>query len=306
MQMTLEEVYADLKKLCKLAKREDNLIIMGDWNAIVGEGAVDQEVDAFELGTRNERGDRLVDFCKQHDMTIHNTFQNIHCRKRYTWKMPGDIKRYWGRGSGIKYIDAKHIQALTLYILHQQKIKIKPLPSDTTEDKWNKIKDAIHDAASNTLKRNSPEPRKPWINDNIIRDIEERRKYKNDKDNHGIRRYKEFKNKINIEATFAREKWLEGKKTKLKSRIRVVDGNLILDNDKIATRWKQYLDAPGIPERRSLNNNNNPDILGEVILRDEFNKTLNLMKTGKAADIDDIAIELIQNACTRRAIQISE
>jgi len=27
----------------------------------------------FGLGTRNERGDRLVDFCKQHDMTITNT-----------------------------------------------------------------------------------------------------------------------------------------------------------------------------------------------------------------------------------------
>ncbi|KAF0751205.1 Craniofacial development protein 2 [Aphis craccivora] len=31
---------------------------------------------------------------------------------------------------------------------------------------------AIHDTAKNTLKRNSPEPRKPWINDTIIRDIE--------------------------------------------------------------------------------------------------------------------------------------
>jgi len=36
------------------------------------------------------------------------------------------------------------------------------------------------------LKRNSPEPRNQWINENIIRDIEERRKYKNAKDNHGI------------------------------------------------------------------------------------------------------------------------
>ena len=35
---------------------------------------------------------------------------------------------------------------------------------------------------------------------------------------------------------------------------------------------------------------------GKVILRDEFNKTLKLMKTGKAAGIDNIAMELIQNA----------
>jgi len=37
---------------------------------------------------------------------------------------------------------------------------------------------------------------------------------------------------------------------------------------------------------------------GEVILRDEFNRTLKLMNTGKAAGTDDIAMELIQNENT--------
>ncbi|KAL4141626.1 hypothetical protein QTP88_004234 [Uroleucon formosanum] len=362
----IEEVYSGLEELCKLAKGEDNLIIMGDWNAIVGEGA-------FGLGTINERGDRLVDFCKQHDMTITNTFQNIHRRKRYTWKMPGDIGRYQidyiivrkrfrnqvhrcktypgadvnsdhnllmmkcnvvykkltRRNQTTRKYDLRMLKDNTINTVYtsytNEKLKLNPLlPSDTTEGKWNKMKDAIHNAASNTLKRNSPEPRKAWINDNIIRDIEERRKYKNAKDNHGIRRYKELKNKINKEATFAREKWLEDKcqgveqllrnnsldqafniikkffrgKKKLNSRLRDIDGNLILDNDKIVTRWKQHLEAlyqEG--EAASLNNNNNP-MQGEVILRDEFNRTLKLMKTGKATGTDDIAMELIQNAST--------
>jgi hypothetical protein len=39
-------------------------------------------------------------------------------------------------------------------------------------------------------------PLKPWINYNKIRDIEERMKYENTKDNHGIQKYKEFKNKM--------------------------------------------------------------------------------------------------------------
>lgn len=42
---------------------------MGDWNPIVGEGGDGQEVGAFGIGTRNER-DHLVDFYRQHDMTI--------------------------------------------------------------------------------------------------------------------------------------------------------------------------------------------------------------------------------------------
>jgi hypothetical protein len=36
---------------------------MGDWNAVVGEGREDGVVGDFGLGTRNERGQMLVDFC---------------------------------------------------------------------------------------------------------------------------------------------------------------------------------------------------------------------------------------------------
>lgn len=64
-------------------KESDNLIIMGDWNVVVGEGVDGQEVGAYGLGTRNESGNRFVDYCKQYDMVIVNTYQNIHCRKRY-------------------------------------------------------------------------------------------------------------------------------------------------------------------------------------------------------------------------------
>lgn len=94
---------------------------------------------------------------------------------------------------------------------------------------------------------------------------------------------------FNIIKKFFREK------TKLNSKIRDINGNLILDNDKITTRWKQYFKVL-YREAASLNNNNNSDMQREVMLRDEFNKALKLMKTFKAAGIDSIAMELIQNA----------
>ncbi|XP_050421358.1 uncharacterized protein LOC126833839 [Adelges cooleyi] len=67
---------------------------MGDWNAIVGENTDGREVGKYGLGTRNERGDRLVEFCRQHDLVITNTLFMNHKRRRYTYKMPGDINRY--------------------------------------------------------------------------------------------------------------------------------------------------------------------------------------------------------------------
>jgi hypothetical protein len=43
-----------------------------------------------------------------------------------------------------------------------------------------------------------------------------------------------------------------------------MDGNLILDNDKLATRWKQYLEVLYQEEdTANLSNNKNPDMQGE-------------------------------------------
>jgi len=36
-----------------------------DWNAVVGENPEDDCVENFGLGSRNERGQKLVEFCKK-------------------------------------------------------------------------------------------------------------------------------------------------------------------------------------------------------------------------------------------------
>lgn len=67
---------------------------MSDWNVVVGEEKVNNVTGAFGLGRRNERGERLLEFCAKHNLIITNTCFD-HCRRRrYTWKMPGDINRY--------------------------------------------------------------------------------------------------------------------------------------------------------------------------------------------------------------------
>lgn len=90
----VEEIYEKIEGLISLTNSKENLIIMGDQNAIVGESTDGREVSKYGLGTRNERGDRLVEFCRQHDLIITNTLFMNHKRRRYTFKMSDDINRY--------------------------------------------------------------------------------------------------------------------------------------------------------------------------------------------------------------------
>ena len=51
-------------------------------------------VGEFGLGQRNDRGQRLIEFCKQQKLVVTNTCFNQEKRRRYTWKAPGDMERY--------------------------------------------------------------------------------------------------------------------------------------------------------------------------------------------------------------------
>ena len=90
----VEELCEELDCLIKAEKGNTNLIVMGDWNCIIGEGQDEKEVGAFGLGTRNERGERLVEFCRQRKLVATNTCFEHEKRRRYTWKLPGDTRRY--------------------------------------------------------------------------------------------------------------------------------------------------------------------------------------------------------------------
>jgi len=56
----MEEMYAGIEELMKHTKPQDNLIVMGYFNAIVGEGREGRELGDFGLGMRNTRRKRIV------------------------------------------------------------------------------------------------------------------------------------------------------------------------------------------------------------------------------------------------------
>ena len=66
---------------------------MGDKNAKIGKGKVEDVVGEYGLGERNERGDRLIQFCQENNLIVANTFYQHPNRHLYTWKSPGDRHR---------------------------------------------------------------------------------------------------------------------------------------------------------------------------------------------------------------------
>lgn len=90
----VDDVYEQLEEMMDEQKGKDYMVVMGDWNAEVGEGRDENEIGEFGLGRRNDRGQKLVEFCKRRKLMAANTWCEQHRRRRYTWKQPGDKRRY--------------------------------------------------------------------------------------------------------------------------------------------------------------------------------------------------------------------
>ena len=89
-----EVFYEEMKQAMSYVKCGEAVIAMGDFNAQVGYGEHLDITGQFGLGSRNERGSRLLQFCEENNMMIANTyFQHPKRRLYITWRSPGDIYR---------------------------------------------------------------------------------------------------------------------------------------------------------------------------------------------------------------------
>ncbi|XP_055373661.1 craniofacial development protein 2-like [Condylostylus longicornis] len=89
----VESFYNEVEELMKMTKKHEINIIMGDFNAKIGKSQVEKIVGPFGLGTRNPRGDRLIQFCTEQELKIMNTWFCLPPRRLYTWKSPEDNDR---------------------------------------------------------------------------------------------------------------------------------------------------------------------------------------------------------------------
>ena len=92
----VDEEYQKIEEALKEAEKDGkcNVIVMGDWNGVVGDRQHGKQVGKFGMGTRNERGEKLVQFCEQHKFVITNTWYQQHKRRLYTWSKPGNTGKF--------------------------------------------------------------------------------------------------------------------------------------------------------------------------------------------------------------------
>ncbi|BFY99382.1 hypothetical protein BsWGS_02422 [Bradybaena similaris] len=88
-----EQFYNTIQTVIDQIPSNDILFIMGDFNAKVGEEITQNVTGRFGLGTRNEAGENLVNFCAGNDLYVANTMFQQPKRRLYTWTSPNGLYR---------------------------------------------------------------------------------------------------------------------------------------------------------------------------------------------------------------------
>ena len=83
----LDQVIADNRK------GRECLIVMGDFNGKVGENKEEDIVGPFGLGSRNENGQYVVDFCTRHKLHVTNTWFQQKISAQHTWVSPDGVTK---------------------------------------------------------------------------------------------------------------------------------------------------------------------------------------------------------------------
>ena len=90
----MRQFYEQMALAMKSCKPHDIQVVMGDFNAKVGNlKDKDRVTGNFGLGDRNERGEDFVNWCTQKSLVITDTLFQHQKRHLYTWKKPGDNTR---------------------------------------------------------------------------------------------------------------------------------------------------------------------------------------------------------------------
>ena len=85
----VKSFYGKLQQTINATPKTDCLYLIGDFNAKAGQQPIDKRVMRNHgLGVINERGHRLIEFCRENELVIANTRFKHFNRRKYTWISP--------------------------------------------------------------------------------------------------------------------------------------------------------------------------------------------------------------------------
>lgn len=90
-ESAIEDFYNQLQSIVNNTNKKANIILMGDFNAKVGGNSHEnwpEVVGKYGLGTSNERGNNLLQFCSINNLVITNTIFRHKNKRRATWLSP--------------------------------------------------------------------------------------------------------------------------------------------------------------------------------------------------------------------------
>jgi hypothetical protein len=235
----IEDMYDKMDELIEKQKGTDFLVIMGDFNAVVGEGKEETFVGSYGLGKRNLRGERLVEYCREQNLVICNTWFE-QPKRRYTWKCPGDTGRYQIDYILVRQRFRNSVQCAKSYPgadcnsdhnlvaakinvnlkatkkvrcknrwdrdqfkarrnAFQQRIeeRVETAKGKEIECRWTSFKKVVTEAAQDVIGyQKGKKIKKPWITEEMIDKMEERRRYKSINTEEGNRKYRSLNNDL--------------------------------------------------------------------------------------------------------------
>ncbi|XP_023216842.1 uncharacterized protein LOC111619366 [Centruroides sculpturatus] len=209
----LDTVYTQIENIITEIPQKDLLIIMGDFNAKIGNTENDDNlrciIGKFGLDTRNERGNRLLQFAIKNSFSITNTVFKHHYRRLSTWTSPtGEYKNQidyvlirtrWrssvnnvrARPGAFCNSDHKLLKAeVTLKLHTTKKSKINPRLETTASsilqqtlrnldppfftnnpyDLWTQTKSWILTGVQQCTTQHRPQKKKHWLRNNSVTD----------------------------------------------------------------------------------------------------------------------------------------
>ncbi|XP_030752225.1 uncharacterized protein LOC115879469 [Sitophilus oryzae] len=311
-----EELYGQTQEVLRSLKPHEITIILGDFNAKVGKGRVDDVAGAFGLGERNGRGELLLHFCKEENMVIKNTFYKLHpqrlkliSEKRTTTQRHYNIDRL--RDPAVA--DRMKFELTELWASNNN----NPGLNDSPDGIWNNIKQNILTISNAFLTPTTTKKNKPWMTNEIRSLMEDRRIAKVEQQQ---QRYTEINKTIKQQCQQAKENWVIAEcqeaermhalhdsvnfQRKVKQITDITkkapipalkhNGKLILDPVDLCSTWKSYAQLLFEDQREDRQPLNCEDWSGPEILESEVQHAMKVMKNRKSPGHDNVHAEVLK------------